>query len=197
MLRGWLTVWKKFNHAVSNTGEQIPPEGIGVDRFEFWVPERRPGGPNLALSLSQALSAYEPENVIQGYFRPVSGSHAWVADPADPSPTLELHWQEPQSIREIVLYWDTDFDHAMESAQLEHSEDVMPVYVRSYVLYDAEGFELHRCDQNHQTINRIAFEKPMRTQSLTLKIEHPSDHSPAALFGIRVYSKLTADLSLP
>ena len=184
---GLMTVWKKFNHAVSNTGEQVPPEGIGIDRFEFWVPDRRPEGHNLAFRLSTPLKAYEAGNVTNGTFRPVTASNAWVAAFEDKSPCLNLDWESPQTFNEIVLHFDTDFDHAMETAQWGHPEDVMPFCVRAYVIRDADGSELHRCSGNHQTINRIRFAESVCTRGLSLELTHPSEQVPAALFGIRIY----------
>ena len=181
---GLMTVWKKFNHAVSNTGEQVPPEGIGIDRFEFWVPDRRPAGHNLAFRLSSPLKAYEVGNVTNGSFRPVTASNAWVADWSDASPRIELTWGRAQTISEIALHFDTDFDHAMETAQWGHPEDVMPFCVREYVIRDADGQELHRATGNYQTINRIQFDEPVCTTALTIELTHPSENVPAALFEV-------------
>ena len=185
---GLVTVRKKFNRAVSNMGEQVPPEGIGVDRFEFWTPERRPGGHNLAFQLSEPLKAFEPEQLKTGTFRPTVSSNAWVASAADESPRLDFAWEQPQSISELVLHFDSDFDHAMESAQWGHPENVMPFCVRDYVIRDAEGRELHRCTGNYQTINRIRFDEPVSTASLSIELSHPSEQVPAALFGLRIYN---------
>jgi hypothetical protein len=185
-ITGLMAVCKKFNHAVSNTGEQLPPEGIGIDRFEFWVPDRRPAGHNLAFRLSTPLKAYAAENVTNGTFRPVTASNAWVADWSDASPRLELTWDTKQTIREVVLHFDTDFDHAMETAQWGHPEDVMPFCVREYVIRDADGNELHRCSDNHQTINRIELDQPISTSGLSIELAHPSENVPAALFGVLV-----------
>jgi hypothetical protein len=185
-ITGLMAVCKKFNHAVSNTGEQLPPEGIGIDRFEFWVPDRRPAGHNLAFRLSTPLKAYAAENVTNGTFRPVTASNAWVADWSDASPRLELTWDTKQTIREVVLHFDTDFDHAMETAQWGHPEDVMPFCVREYVIRDADGQELHRATGNYQTINRIRFDGPISTSALSIELTHPSENVPAALFGVLV-----------
>lgn len=190
-LTGLLTVWKKFNRAVSNHGEQVPPEGIGIDRFEFWVPERRPAGHNLAFRLSQPLKAYESENLVNGWFRPTIRPNAWAADLLDDSPRLELSWNESATIREIVLHFDSDFDHAMESAQWGHPEDVMPFCIRDYVVRDADGNELHRCSGNYQTINRIVMSEPVTTRGLSIEVAHPSPHVPASILGIRVYGSPT------
>ena len=184
---GLLTVWKKFNHAVSNTGEQVPPEGIGIDHFEFWVPDRRPAGHNIAFRLSAPLKAYEAKNITNGIFRPITASNAWVAAWDDSSPRIDFTWDKEQTISEVVMHFDTDSDHAMETAQWGHPEDVMPFCVREYVIRDADGKELYCCSDNHQTINRIQFDKPILTSSLAIELVHPSEQVPAALFGVKVY----------
>lgn len=184
---GLVTVRQKFNRAVSNLGEQIPPEGIGIDRFEFWTPERRPGGHNFAFELSEPLKAFDTEQLKTGTFRPTVSSNAWVAALEDTSPRVDLSWEQPQSIRELVLHFDADFDHAMETAQWGHPENVMPFCVREYVIRDAEGNELHRGTGNYQTINRIRFDEPVCTAALSIELSHPSEQVPAALFGVRIY----------
>lgn len=184
---GLLTVRKKFNKAVSNNGEQVPPEGLGIDRFEFWVPERRPGGHNLAFKLSEPLKAFEVQQVTNGLFRPTVTSNAWVVAWDDRKPRLDLNWNEEQAIREVVLHFDTDFDHAMESAQWGHPEDVMPFCVRDVAIRDADGHELHRLTGNYQTICRIRFDAPVCTKGISIELAHPSNQVPVALFGVRVY----------
>ena len=185
---GLMTVRKKFNRAVSNLGEQIPPEGIGIDRFEFWTPERRPGGHNFAFQLSQPLKAFELDQLTSGIFRPVVSTNAWAAAVNDSNPRLEFSWGQVQDIREVVLHFDADFDHAMETAQWGHPENVMPFCVREYVIRDADGRELHRATDNYQTINRIRLNKPVSTDALTIELTHPSETVPAALFGVRIYA---------
>lgn len=184
---GLATVRKKFNHAVSNFGEQRPPQGIGIDCFEFWTPERRPGGHNFAFELSEPLKAFDTEQLKTGTFRPKASSNAWVAALDDSSPCLDLSWEQPQTIRELVLHFDTDFDHAMETAQWGHPENVMPFCVREYVIRDMEGNELRRCTGNYQTINRIQFDEPVCTKGISIEVSHPSELVPAAMFGVCVY----------
>ena len=186
---GLMTVRKKFNRAVSNLGEQVPPEGLGIDRFEFWTPERRPDGHNLAFQLSQPLRAFESAQLTTGTFRPTVTSNAWVAAYDDASPRLDFSWEQPQTIAELVLHLDADFDHAMETAQWGHPENVMPFCVRDYVIRDADGNELHRCSGNYQTINRIRFDQPVCTAGLSIELSHPSAQVPAGLFGLRIYNK--------
>lgn len=71
-ITGVLSVFNTINKAVSNYGKQEPIEDIGVDTFEFWCPQRRPAGKNLALKVEPALGAFQAENVRNGFQRPTS-----------------------------------------------------------------------------------------------------------------------------
>jgi hypothetical protein len=87
---GVLSVYNGVNKAVSNNGKQTPPDGIGIDTFEFWIPYRRPGGKNLAMKISPALDCFGPQNIVNGLTRPGVAPNAWVADPKDASPTITI-----------------------------------------------------------------------------------------------------------
>ncbi|MGK6350120.1 FAD-dependent oxidoreductase [Parapedobacter sp. DT-150] len=186
-ITGLLSVYNGVNKKVSNNGRQQPPAGLGVDDFEFWCPQRRPEGQNIALKLSEPLRQFGPENLCNGIDRPVLQPNAWVADPADTDPHVTLSWPAPQSIDRIQLIFDTDSDHAMESVLMTHPERVMPFCVRNYRIEDASGRVIYQKEGNYQTLNTITFDPPLRTDRLTVYAEHPSHHVPAALFAIRCY----------
>ncbi len=192
---GVLTLCHEANLAVAESAVQEPPDDIGVDRFEFWEPRRRPGGHNLALRLAAPLECFGAANVTNGIARPTSQPNAWVADFADPSPALTLAWSEPQTIARIELSFDTDFDHPMESVLWGHPERAMPFCVRSYRILDAEtGALLASCADNHQTRRVIVLEKPIHTRRLRFEFDAPSAHVPVAVFEIRCYA--TAEILL-
>src|SRR5690606_813666 len=67
--------------SVRLAGKQVVDEGIGVESFEFWTPERRPGGRNIAVDVDPPLDVFAPQNVKNGLARPTFGPNAWVADP--------------------------------------------------------------------------------------------------------------------
>lgn len=165
-------------------GEQIPPEGIGIDRFEFWVPMRRPEGRNLALNFEPALGAFaDTAYLVNGYERPHLRSNAWIADLADPEPTLSLNWPEPQAISRIILCFDTDFDHAMETVQRGHAENIMPQCTRDIVIESGNGEAVAHIQENHQS--RVTCDCPkLLTDSLRLRLKHPDCNTPASLFAI-------------
>jgi hypothetical protein len=185
---GFLSVAKAGNKAVSNYGEQIPPADIGVERFEFWCPQRRPGGRNFAMRVTPGLRAFAAANAINGIARPTCAPNAWVADPADPDPTLTLHWATPQVIRRVILTFDCDYDHPAETTLLGHPEDVMPFCVRSYELLDASGQVIARAADHHLTRAVITLARPITTDQLTLRLGPTHGGAPAALFEMACYS---------
>lgn len=181
---GIVSVFNGKNKAVSNNGSQQAPEYSGVENFEFWCPRRRPGGQNIAMEISPALELYRPDFLKNGFTRPYLGTNAWAADPADKEPAVTLQWERPQKISSVTLFFDTDFDHPMESSLMGHPEDVVPFCVRKHKIYDERGRLLHEQDSNHQTINRVVLENPIETSLLRITLEHPFPEIPASLFEI-------------
>lgn len=185
---GILSVFNLINKAVSNYGKQSPPPDTGVDEFEFWCPQRRPEGHNIALQLSQSLDVFEAENIRNGTDRPVLKPNAWVADLADKNPALNITWDKAQTISTIELVFDTDYDHPMESVLMTHPETAMPFCVRNYVISDADGNELYRGTDNYQTRNTIRLNKAVSVNGLHVTVEHPLPNVPAAIFAVRCYA---------
>jgi hypothetical protein len=131
-LTGLLAVCHQVNKAVATSSTQVPPSDSGVDSFEFWQPQRRPAGKNLAFKLAPPLEAYGVTNLVNGVARPTTQPNAWVAAFDDPDPTLTLRWDKPQRISRIELVFDTDFDHPMESVLMGHPERVMPFCIQRF-----------------------------------------------------------------
>ncbi|WP_448249652.1 FAD-dependent oxidoreductase [Thalassotalea agariperforans] len=186
LVTGTLAVFNKVHKAVSNNGKQEPPANSGIEAFEFWTPERRPKGQNLALSFSPAIQAYNKQQVINGYLRPWLKSNAWLADLTDNQPQLTVSWPEKTAIKEITLYFDCDYDHALETVLMQHPETVMPYCVRNYRIKSEDGTLLADVKNNYQTINKIKLPKVVNCQKLVIELEHPSDTVPAALFEIEI-----------
>lgn len=188
-LTGVLSVFNKINPAVSNYGKQEPTEDIGVDTFEFWCPERRPLGHNVALRLTSGIALFTAENVRNGLQRPVSQPNAWVAEPADPNPTITISWPQQQRISRVELVFDSDLDHPLESVIMVHPETASPFCVREYVLCDDRQERIFHQPDNHQTRNTIRFNEPIETASLTLHVKAMNGNAPASLMEIRCYDE--------
>ncbi|SHN30622.1 FAD dependent oxidoreductase [Cyclobacterium lianum] len=186
-MTGLLTVFQKFNKAVATSSRQEAPEGIGMDSFDFWLPERRPEGQNLAFELDQPLNLYEKAFLLNGIFRPYITTNAWAADQHDTEPFIELKWDKTQKIRKIYLFFDTDSDHALESTLMGHPESEIPFCVKYFKICDDSGNCLEEVTDNHQTRYQLNLSKPVATKSLKIILQHPSTSVPAALFGVLCY----------
>ncbi len=172
--------------SVARRGRQEPQRDIGVESFDFWRPDRRPAGHNWAIALGAALEGWGPEMVLNGTARPTTQPNGWVADPADHEPWLRLDWARPVRAREVVLEFDTDFDHPMESVQWGHPERVPPFCVRRYTLADAQGEVIAAVTDHHQTrrVHRVGGVRELTGLRLTI---HETWGAPAAVMGVGVY----------
>jgi hypothetical protein len=114
----------------------------------------------------------------------------------DPSPRLELQWDRPQSIQRVVLSFDSDFDHPMESVYWDHPENVVPFCVKRFRLW-ANGRVIAECEDNHQTIRRIELAAPVRTDRLEVELPETRGPVPAGLFGVRCHGARAGTYPLP
>ncbi|MBK8835899.1 MAG: FAD-dependent oxidoreductase [Anaerolineae bacterium] len=187
-ITGLLAVANRFNKSVATSSRQEPPAGrdIGVEAFEFWTPQRRPEGRNLALRIEPALDVFGPEQAVNGLARPTRAPNAWVADLDDAKPAITLAWASPQPIRRIELSFDTDFDHPLEHVLMGHPERVMPFCVKAFQIC-ADGREVASVTDNHQTRRIVDLAAPLTTSSLTIALEGSPGAPPPALFEVRCY----------
>ena len=187
-LSGVLAVTNAFNKAVASSSVQEPPAGIGIDRFEFWLPKRRPEGRNLAMTFEPAIDQFGPANVTCGPARPVDAPNAWVADPADPRPELHLDWESPVEIGRVKIEFDPDWDHPMESVLMTHPEEVVPFMVKDFDLLDDAGGIVHSVRDHRGVGHEWQPESPLVTKRLTLRVL-ATYGAPAAVFRVSCFSR--------
>ncbi|HRE79753.1 MAG TPA: FAD-dependent oxidoreductase [Opitutaceae bacterium] len=186
---GILSLCHAVNLAVAKSAVQAPEQDIGVDTFEFWQPKRRPGGQNIALRLSEPLALFGGQQALLEPARPTNQPNAWVAAPEDPAPAITLQWEETQRIGRVELWFDTDFDHPMETVLWGHPEGRMPFCVNHYRLIDDRGQVVADVAQHHQTRAIHRFSSPLLTRTLRVEVSHPSAEIPAALFQVKCYAE--------
>ena len=76
--------------------------------------------------------------------------------PKTPSRSWISNGSLPQSISRVTLKCSTVIlNHAMETTQRGHPEDVMPFVIKHYRLTNGNGKTLAEIRDNHQTINVI------------------------------------------
>lgn len=182
---GILSVFNKIMPAVSNWGKQVPPPDTGFDSFEFWCPERRPDGYNVALDMLPAIRPFGPDNLRNTVFRPVTGQEAWVADPSDSSPAIKVRWKHNVDISSITLYLDTDFDHPMETVQWGHPESNMPFCADSISIANSKGELIAKRENNHNSVVRLDLEKSIQTDMIEIMLNNSSGF-PVSVFGLSI-----------
>ena len=183
---GILAVTSAFNKAVATSSLQSPPEGIGIDTFEFWLPKRRPNGENLAVTIHPPIEQFGAENVARGAARPTEFPNAWVADSADRGPSLTFAWDQPVQIGHVIVEFDPDWDHPMESVLMTHPEEVVPFMVKDFDLLDGNGAVIAQVRDHHGAHFAFTLDAPLETSALKLNIL--STHgSPAAVFRVRIF----------
>lgn len=186
-ISGIVTVFNATNPAVSNYGKQEPTEDIGVDTFEFWCPQRRPEGRNIAIKLSEAVNLFESENLRNGLQRPISSPNAWVADYDEKKPAIHISWAEQTKISSLELVFDADYDHPMENVIFLHPETTMPFCVTDVKIYNDKNELIGSLDDNHQNRRTITFSEPVLTTNLKIELANSDHNTPVSLFEIRCY----------
>ena len=174
--------------AVFNRGIQRKDDKFGLDEIPFYSPDRRPQGKNFALKITPGLKAFDVEQLRTFTFRPAgNNTNAWVASLKEEKPVLNLKWEKPQSINSVVLWFDTDFDHPMESCLMGHPENIMPFCVQEYKILNDKGQLIYETAENHNSRNEIRFEKVVQTSALTVQFNRKHENVPISLFGLQVF----------
>ncbi|MBL0159122.1 MAG: FAD-dependent oxidoreductase [Bryobacterales bacterium] len=184
---GVLSLSQSMNKAVAKGARQEPPAGSGIDSFEFWLPSRRPGGKNFAITVEPPLRLFDGANVLNGIARPTVQPNAWVAAPGDEHPCLTLSWAEPRTISRVELSFDTDFDHPMESVLMGHPERDMPFCVKRFRLLDDAKNVLFEAEKCHLSRFSVQFSTVLRTTALHIEVLE-THGAPAAILAVRCYA---------
>ena len=182
---GILSLYHELNDRVAKSVIQEAPEGSGLDSFEFWLPHRRPKGNLPALKFNPPLELYSPDFIANNFERPYVRSNAWLPDAGEGKSWIKAKWDTSQQANKVVISFDTDYDHAMETVQYGHPESHIPYCVKSFRLQDQDGTVLFETDENYQTRRVISLPKNFKFRELKLEISE-SHGFYAPLYKMRV-----------
>jgi hypothetical protein len=186
-ISGVLSVFNSVNEAVSNYGKQSPTDDIGVESFEFWCPQRRPGGQNIAMRIHPGLQAFSPENLRNGWQRPVSSTNAWAADYNDRAPKITFRWNKAVTINRLELSFDVDYDHPMENVLIHQHDAVQPFCATEVTVLNCDDQPIAAITANHQARQIIHLDKPAVVSALKLLVKNNNPDAPVSLFEVRCY----------
>lgn len=186
---GLLTLYQKETPVVSNYGKQNPPKGIGIESFDFWTPDKKSGGKNLAIQMDPPIQNFPILNIKNNYLRPTADgfSNVWQAQLADVQPKLRITWPTKQKITVIKLFFDCDYDNALPCVLVSHPYSEIPSLVGEYKIYDANNNLIHKTINNYQAINEIEFKNPIHTDKLTITFTKKDKNYPIAVYKVAIY----------
>jgi hypothetical protein len=69
---------------------------------------------------------------------------------------------------------------------LRHKTTFGGIFISILLIYNDQNVLIFEKKNNHQTINEVVFAHLVETKSLRIELKHPSELTPAALFGIIV-----------
>ncbi|PIO96951.1 FAD-dependent oxidoreductase [Pleomorphomonas carboxyditropha] len=184
LVTGLVAVKKGGLDKVSTTARQEAPDGLGVHSFDFWVPERRPDGRNIAFTAETPVHVFAEDNLVSGPLRPISGPNAWMADRHDPAPTVELGFARPIKAARLSLYLDCDYDHPLESVQYRHHDRVMPLLVHAAEVR-VNGRLVAAITDNRSPVITVDLPEDEEISSLSLGLSNAQGHA-VSLLGLRI-----------
>ncbi len=157
---------------------------LGFHDFDWWPPARRPAAQTLAVELAPPLDGFAKLN--RGWHRPTVTANWWVADPADPLPTVTLRWLQAVCVREVVVFTDPDYEHPMEHVLFRHHDRISPYAVREVVLRDGTGAMLAEMRGNRHGRICLRLAETVSLDQLRVEVTGRGE-APAAIAAVRVY----------
>ncbi len=158
---------------------------------------------DLARSARVAASSQRDDspasNVNNGLVRAIPGggpTNRWAAEVDKDGPWIELTWDQPQTIRRVLITFDSGFQRELTLTKQDAINKGIirapqPETVRDYTLTsrastEAEPTELARVVGNHQRLNHLTF-KPVTAQSIRLQVQATNGDPLARVYEIRCY----------
>ncbi len=141
---------------------------------------------------------FAAENVVNGLNRPYGAPNLWASD-SEKAPELTLSWVEPQTVREIRLYLNSDLSRELTSSRAaewnEHHKfmsrsGMPPQLVKDYDVYaqTPQGLKLVASERNNwKRLSVIKLDQPLATNALKFVFLSTYGAKSAEVFEVRIY----------
>jgi hypothetical protein len=142
----------------------------------------------LCFRISPNEGVYRVDNIVNGYARPYGLPNLWMSTGTEDQ-WIELDFGLKETISEVNLYFDSNFDFRIRNLEIFYDHNVIPSIVRDYdLLYAIDGkWELlQRVRGNYQRRNRLQFE-PLSTDKIRLQFHATNGGDSFGLYELRVH----------
>lgn len=103
-------------------------------------------------------------------------------------PRLDIEWGSKQRLQQLDIFFDADYDHALESVLMRHADSVSPYCVKAFRVLDDAGSELARSDDWHHGRWTCRFETCVETTRISIEILSMNDRNAlASVYQVRAY----------
>ncbi|WP_370634194.1 FAD-dependent oxidoreductase [Pantoea sp. DY-5] len=184
-LPGVMMVFNSLNTRVAKRTRQINDGDYGVDEFDFWLPRRAPQQILLAFALEKPLQLWHRDYLLNGKLRPEQHTNCWVPAQDDTHPNVSWHWNELQQAKRITLLFDNDFDHAMETVQMGHTQAVTP-HCTTYYRVWLDEMLLAEVTENHHSLCHHMLPEGVSFSQIRLELLASAGALPA-LYGLHLH----------
>ena len=149
------------------------------------------------VTASHATTAGSADKVIDGWNRDLADGklHQWQASMAEGNPWIELSWNQPQSIRQVQLTFDTGLNRKLflsgqDGEYFSQIRGAQPETVADFVLeawVNGKYNRLVSVKDNYLRMVRLDFE-PVQTTKIRVRVERTNGDQIARIFEIRCYA---------
>ena len=131
---------------------------------------------------------FGPENLCNGFTRPYKGSNIWHSA-CKKDQKIILHWDKPQSISRIKLFFDSNLNRFCRSAETDYT-DLFYRMVKDYGVYyraeDGNSRLLCEIKDNFQRLNELNFQ-PVCTDEITIVLRDTHGQDFFSVYEVRCY----------
>lgn len=144
------------------------------------------------LHILPAIQPYKAEYALDGHLRPFKVPHLWVSAETDFNQPewFELSWQQPYSIDEIHLAFDTDLDSQLTNIWMENPDRAIPSCVKDYKIevFDGSNWTIAADCKNNYQRRRVHKLKSLKIFKLRIVVSSTWGAPYASIYDVRVYS---------
>jgi len=149
----------------------------------------------LCCRISPEPKPYGGANVVNGISRAEDWPNIWISDPGEERPqNIELSWETPQTISEVMLTFDTDlcapdrcFGWPREAFRFPFP---VPECVKNYRILAKNGeewMELLSIEDNYHRRRIHQLDTPIQTDELKIEVLETHGAKSARIYEVRVY----------